>query len=274
MAPVPLPPDTFPAETGATTFTSLPKEIQIRIYKEVFSKIDLKHDVLPRMRCENGGDVGSERFHMKFTPRHPLALLSVSKEIKLDAQPYAVNCPIFVEGNYRRGVNRISLRLPLPIPARRQVCSWVINKNDRPSRFIDFDGQAMGMNEYPNLRYVEFGVLATYLYLSTNDIQTLVEGNASESVMSRDDVWHFEVRFSIPLGAMIRANDCTVKLRVWLVKAQAWSMGDHVLNSSGQRMTAAAVWNRQGIRLSDVMPCGPACSDEPSDLLARRRVCG
>ncbi|OQV01848.1 hypothetical protein CLAIMM_07139 [Cladophialophora immunda] len=245
----------LPAVAAPLPLTSLPTEVRLQIYKEVFSKIELQYDVCEKVEGtvgQNGRTQWVARIlcHTRFSPRQPLAILSTNKQIMLEAQSFAISCPIFAQANYS-GIVRSPIRLPLPIHVRGQVRSLATTGTPQAQPWtLPLDARQLQANEYPNLRCIELWHRTEMLYVANNFIQPLLRAGMPEFMLPRHSMVDFEQGRLGALEPMIRLNDATVKFRICLVNHQ----GSFVRNGDEDRLEATVVWNRQGMRVMGLTP--------------------
>ncbi|KAJ9610679.1 hypothetical protein H2200_005456 [Cladophialophora chaetospira] len=146
-------------QPGAKSFMDLPAELRVKIYKEVFAKIKVKQTaawpdrLVKPLKNEDGQPLEEPIFRYRFSPHHPLAILSVSQQISREARPVLESCPILIESftseNYP-GNFQINT---LPTAAKRQVYSIVADID--PMDSFSYEPFLCAVEQYTNLRKAE-----------------------------------------------------------------------------------------------------------------------
>ena len=159
-------------QTALPTFMTIPAEVRVKIYGALFEEIKIKQTLerrpvrrpfsrpyRPPYRSSRVSpifgdlhDTTKEIVHCTFRPRHPFAILQVSKKVREQAHVLATICPVHLEiAGYPLGSDLTSVRLPST--ARLGICSLVVDSS--PHFFEDID-HFLDKSVYPNLRSIEF----------------------------------------------------------------------------------------------------------------------
>ncbi|KAJ9610698.1 hypothetical protein H2200_005475 [Cladophialophora chaetospira] len=229
---------------AAQTFETLPAEIRIKIYHDLFSGFKLKYTIADPITKKPGCAYVPEDSIVlcQCEPRYPFAILTVNKKLSEEAIAISRSCPVFLD--VRGCTIRSSWKLiVLSVDVRHRIHS-VVTDEQLWKRYPGFLKWCSEPTNYPALREVEIQGPMVFLRGSTKATETFIRTGVWEHQLGTAE-FEYLLRSWPKYVARLEPNITSGQLNLRMQCSIPYVVGE---------IRGVLLWSKLGMTMTDVKP--------------------